>query len=181
MNREINLYFLIIIQFLTVNAYINLFNYSVPITPFFERLVYLQNTFLLLPSKLLLVFGLTRQLRRALDSFESAQNRSVNSVSSSLDDELRFLESEEFDMVRRRLSTTTQKMKVHFSVTSTAAQAQPAEMFVVASTKNELGGLRSLLVTSINQTTGESNAPHHSRKPMFMISGKKGPMHINKN
>jgi hypothetical protein len=44
----------------------------------------------------------------------------------------------------------TQKMKVHFSVTSTAAQAQPAEMFVVASTKNELGGLRSLLVTSIN-------------------------------
>jgi hypothetical protein len=53
-----------------VNLYINIFNYSIPVTPYYERIVFLQNTFLLLPSKLLLVFGLTRQLKRALDSFQ---------------------------------------------------------------------------------------------------------------
>lgn len=71
-------------------------------------------------------------------------------------------------------------MKIHFSTTSTAAQAQPAEMFVVASTKNELGGLRSLLVTSINKSTNEGNKPHISKKPMFTIGGKQGLMYINK-
>ena len=75
--------------------------------------------------------------------------------------------------------TTLDKMKIHFSVTSTAAQAQPAEMFVVASTKNELGGLRSLLVTSINKGS-DSNQPHISKKPLYMIAGSKGPMHMEK-
>ena len=32
LNREINLYYLVIIQFLVVNLYINIFNYSIPVT-----------------------------------------------------------------------------------------------------------------------------------------------------
>ena len=74
-------------------------------------------------------------------------------------------------MIVQRASTRVEKLKVHFSVTSTAAQAQPAEMFVVASTKNELGGLRSLLVSSINKGADQNHKSHSSNKPVFLIGG----------
>lgn len=81
----------------------------------------------------------------------------------------------------RRRSSVMEKMKYHFSCTSTAAQAQPAQMFVVASTKNELGGLRSLLVSSINQHH-EKQRQHNSNKPgaIYFGGGIKGPMQVNK-